>query len=134
MASFGDIVAVPPVRKAGLLTALPMFPSLTPGGVRWEDGRRQEADAVIWCTGFRPDLKYLDPLGLILQDGVPATTARLTTRSADVPGLYFLGYGDWCGPASATLIGVMARAAVTDANRQLCRNTGKLPADSRRDP
>lgn len=113
-----------------------MFSSLTPSGVRWDDGRRQEADAIIWCTGFRPDLKHLDPLGLTMQDGVPATTARLTTRSADIPGLYFLGYGDWCGPASATLIGVgvMARDTVTDADRQLGETPATAPADSPRDP
>ncbi|WP_202818875.1 FAD-dependent pyridine nucleotide-disulfide oxidoreductase [Actinosynnema sp. ALI-1.44] len=33
-----------------------------------------------------------------------------------IPGMHLLGYGDWTGPASATLIGVgpTARAAVTD--------------------
>ena len=33
----------------------------------------------------------------------------------DHRGLFFLGYGDWCGPASATLIGVgpAARATVS---------------------
>ena len=32
----------------------------------------------------------------------------LLSRSVDDPALFFLGYGDWCGPASATLIGVGA--------------------------
>jgi hypothetical protein len=36
------------------------------------------------------------------------------TRAVKEPALHLLGYGDWTGPASATLIGVgrTARAAV----------------------
>ena len=35
--------------------------------------------------------------------------------------MFFLGYGDWCGPASATLIGVgaPARATITAATDHL---------------
>ncbi|CAM5297636.1 FAD-dependent oxidoreductase OS=Streptomyces rutgersensis OX=53451 GN=F0345_28500 PE=4 SV=1 [Streptomyces diastaticus subsp. diastaticus] len=59
LASLGDIVAVPPVRAArgaGLLTAKPMFSRLTASGVRWDDGSHTGADAIVWCTGFRPAL------------------------------------------------------------------------------
>lgn len=59
VASLGDIVAVTPVREArdaGSLKASPMFARLTADGVEWADGSRAEADAVIWCTGFRPAL------------------------------------------------------------------------------
>jgi len=35
------------------------------------------------------------------------------TRSRDVPGLWLVGYGEWTGPASATLIGVMRAARST---------------------
>lgn len=116
VASFGDIVAVPPVRKAreaGLLDSLPMFSRLVPEGVEWADGSRTEADAIIWCTGFRPDLRHLDLLHLTTDQGVPAVDQGFAARSADYPGLFFLGHGDWCGPASATLIGVGAMARDT---------------------
>ncbi|MFJ4539995.1 ArsO family NAD(P)H-dependent flavin-containing monooxygenase [Streptomyces tibetensis] len=106
VASLGDIVAVPPVRAArdrGLLTASPMFTRLVPGGVEWADGARAKADAVIWCTGFRPALSHLAPLRLRGRRGQIAT---LGTRAVDEPRLHLLGYGDWTGPASATLIGV----------------------------
>lgn len=46
---------------------------------------------------------------------MPRTDPRLPSRSVDHPGLFFLGYGDWCGPASATLIGVGAPARSTVA-------------------
>ncbi|MBT2476831.1 ArsO family NAD(P)H-dependent flavin-containing monooxygenase [Streptomyces sp. ISL-94] len=105
VASLGDIVAVPPVREArdaGLLKAEPMFDRLTPGGVEWTDGTRAEADAIIWCTGFRPALSHLAPLGL---RGVRGHIPTEGTRAVDEPRLHLLGYGDWTGPASATLIG-----------------------------
>ncbi|MFF3243707.1 ArsO family NAD(P)H-dependent flavin-containing monooxygenase [Streptomyces sp. NPDC002870] len=106
VASLGDIVAVPPVREArdaGLLKAQPMFTRLTAGGVEWADGTSAEADAVIWCTGFRPALSHLAPLGL---RGARGHIPTIGTQAVDEPRLHLLGYGDWTGPASATLIGV----------------------------
>ncbi|WKX22423.1 ArsO family NAD(P)H-dependent flavin-containing monooxygenase [Streptomyces sp. HUAS CX7] len=116
VASLGDIVAVPPVRAArdaGLLNAKPMFTRLTTTGVQWADGSRDEADAVIWCTGFRPALAHLAPLGLRGPRGHIPTAG---TRAVSEPRLHLLGYGDWTGPASATLIGVgrPARDAARD--------------------
>lgn len=113
----GDIVMVPPVlaaRRRGDLAAQPMFDRLTPTGVAWDDPRRGLAvDAVVWCTGFRPDLRHLSRLPLTRRDGVPVTDPALPSRSVDDPTLFFLGYGDWCGMASATLIGVGAAARAT---------------------
>ncbi|WP_030198592.1 ArsO family NAD(P)H-dependent flavin-containing monooxygenase [Streptomyces sp. NRRL S-87] len=117
VASLGDIVAVPPVRAArdaGLLTARPMFSRLTTTGVQWADDTAAEADAVIWCTGFRPALSPFAGLRLRGSRGHIATDG---TRSLDEPRLHLLGYGDWTGPASATLIGVGRPAR--DAARQI---------------
>ncbi|MFE7230491.1 ArsO family NAD(P)H-dependent flavin-containing monooxygenase [Streptomyces sp. NPDC002405] len=117
VASLGDIVAVSPVRKArdrGLLKASPMFARLVPGGVEWTDGTRAEADAIIWCTGFRPALSHLAPLRLRDKRGHIATVG---TRAVAEPRLHLLGYGDWTGPASATLIGVGRPAR--DAAREI---------------
>ncbi|MFF1742302.1 ArsO family NAD(P)H-dependent flavin-containing monooxygenase [Streptomyces mirabilis] len=117
VASLGDIVAVPPVRRArdqGLLAASPMFTRLVAGGIEWADGTRTEADTIIWCTGFRPALSHLTPLQLRGQRGHIAT---IGTRAVDEPRLHLLGYGDWTGPASATLIGVGRPAR--DAAREI---------------
>ncbi|WP_432066160.1 ArsO family NAD(P)H-dependent flavin-containing monooxygenase [Streptomyces sp. C10-9-1] len=106
VASLGDIVAVPPVREArdaGLLTARPMFARLTATGVAWADGTRAEADAIVWCTGFRPALAHLAPLGL---RGPRGRIPTVGTQALAEPRLHLLGYGDWTGPASATLVGV----------------------------
>src|SRR5699024_8815676 len=59
IAALGDIVATPPIRQArdaGLLTPTPMFCGFTSTGVQWSTGDQVALDAVIWCTGFRPDL------------------------------------------------------------------------------
>ncbi|WP_060887038.1 ArsO family NAD(P)H-dependent flavin-containing monooxygenase [Streptomyces caniscabiei] len=117
VASLGDIVAAPPVREArdaGRLKAAPMFARLDRDGVVWTDGTRADADAVIWCTGFRPALSHLAPLGLRGPRGHIPTTG---TRAVDEPRLHLLGYGDWTGPASATLIGVGRPAR--DAAREI---------------
>ncbi|WKX11157.1 ArsO family NAD(P)H-dependent flavin-containing monooxygenase [Streptomyces sp. NL15-2K] len=124
VASLGDIVAVPPVREArdaGLLKASPMFVRLDRDGVVWADGTRTPADAVIWCTGFRPALSHLAPLGMRGPRGHIATAG---TRAVDEPRLHLHGYGDWTGPASATLIGVGRPAR--DAAREIAQllNTG----------
>lgn len=116
VAALGDIVMVPPVKDArsrGVLTAQPPFQSVTPTGVRWRDGREQRADAIIWCTGFRPDLRHLAPLRLTRRGPGFATNG---TRTDDDPRIHLLGYGDWTGPASATLVGVgpTARGAIAE--------------------
>ncbi|WP_406422470.1 ArsO family NAD(P)H-dependent flavin-containing monooxygenase [Streptomyces sp. NBC_00873] len=117
VASLGDIVAVPPVREArdaGRLKAQPMFTRLTATGVEWADGTTADADAIIWCTGFRPALSHLAPLGL---RGPRGHIPTMGTRAVDEPRLHLLGYGDWTGPASATLIGVGRPAR--DAAREI---------------
>jgi putative flavoprotein involved in K+ transport len=116
VAGLGDIVAVPPVRAArdaGALRARSMFARLDDDGPVWADGTRVRADAVIWCTGFRPALAHLAPLRLRGTHGRIPTEG---TRALGEPRLHLLGYGDWTGPASATLIGVgmAARSAVAD--------------------
>ncbi|WP_404312607.1 NAD(P)/FAD-dependent oxidoreductase [Agrococcus terreus] len=118
VADLGDIVALPPVRAArgrGLRARWDLD-RLIPTGARWTDGSETPVDVVIWCTGFRPDFAPARSLELDRAGGPPQVRSDLLTASASVPGLYFVGYGDWCGPASATLVGVgrMARATVAD--------------------
>lgn len=121
VAGLGDVVMVPPVREArqrGALVARPMFARLTRTGVAWPDGTEQGADVVLWCTGFRPDLAHLAPLGLRGANGQIATAG---TRAIAEPRLHLVGYGDWTGPGSATLIGVgrTAREAVAEVTAGL---------------
>ena len=123
VAGLGDVVMVPAVQAArdrGALVAQPMFERLIPTGVQWVDGTTAAADAIVWCTGFRPDLRHLAPLHLTRDGSHPATTGSQATSE---PRLHLVGYGDWTGPASATLIGVgrTARDAASAVSAQLAR-------------
>ena len=114
----GDIVMVPPVRDArerGVLHAVRPFLKFTTTGVVWPDGSGEAIDAVIWCTGFRPSLGHLQALDLIEQDGRVQVDG---TRASKCPNLWLVGYGDWTGAASATLIGVTRTARSTVAEIQ----------------
>jgi cation diffusion facilitator CzcD-associated flavoprotein CzcO len=109
----GDIVMVEPVREArerGVLVAERPFQRFTANGVEWADGRREAVDAVIWCTGFRPALGHLQGLDVLEADGKIAVDG---TRASKQPGLWLVGYGEWTGAASATLIGVTRTARST---------------------
>ncbi|MFI6182195.1 ArsO family NAD(P)H-dependent flavin-containing monooxygenase [Nonomuraea sp. NPDC051191] len=121
IADLGDIVAVAPVREArdrGALKAEPMFSRITPDGVAWADGSTAAYDVIVWCTGFRPALAHLAPLRLRGPGGAIPTDG---TRALAEPRLHLLGYGDWTGPASATLIGAgrTARQLAAEITAQL---------------
>lgn len=109
----GDIVMIPPVKAArerGVLRAVRPFSRFTATGVMWPDGAEEVIDAVIWCTGFDPALGHLTPLGVLTADGRVAVSG---TRSLVEPRLWLVGYGEWTGFASATLVGVMRSARQT---------------------
>ena len=55
------------IRQAladGVLDRRPMFDRITPDGVEWDDGRRVDADVILWATGFRAAIDHLAPLRL----------------------------------------------------------------------
>lgn len=110
LGGLGDIVMVPPVKEArerGVLGSVRPFTHMTADGVVWEDGRESKVDAIIWCTGFRPALDHLRPLGIVGKDGRVEVEGQ---RVKAEPRLWLAGYGDWCGPGSATIMGA-ARTA-----------------------
>jgi hypothetical protein len=86
------------------------FDHFTEDAVVWTDGHEEKIDVVIFCTGFKPALKHLAELQVINSDGKSDTTR---TKSQIVNGLWFVGYGNWTGFASATLIGVGRSAKAT---------------------
>lgn len=102
--SLGHIVMVPAVKEARARnvyqTWLPPFDAFTSDGISWKDGRKEQVDAVIFCTGFKPSLSHLSPIF----NGHKITTKG--TRALGMDGLWLVGYGSWTGFASATLIGV----------------------------
>jgi hypothetical protein len=121
LGGLGDIVMVPSVKDArarGVLHAVRPFDRFTKHGVVWPGDQVTDVDAVIWCTGFRAALDHLAPLGVIDEHGRVETAG---TRSVKEPRLWLVGYGDWTGMASATLIGVgrTARATIAEIQESL---------------
>lgn len=95
----------PRIRRGlarGLLEAEPMFTRLDGDGVLTADGEHVHADAVIWATGFRADLRHLAPLrlrteagGVVVEDG----------RSTAEPRLFLAGYGPQASTIGANRAG-----------------------------
>ena len=111
--SLGNIVMVPSVQEARrrkVYRSVRPFVEFIRTGVRWSDEQEQAVDAVIFCTGFRPALDHLEPLGVVEPDGKVLTRG---TRAEKIAGLWLVGYGSWTGFASATLIGVGRSAKQT---------------------
>ena len=112
----GDIVMIDTVKEArerGVLHSREPFNAFEEHSVVWADGTTQAVDAVIWCTGFKASLNHLRSLDVVEPD---QTVAVHNGRSMKVNNLWLVGYGEWTGMASATLIGVSrtARAAADE--------------------
>jgi thioredoxin reductase len=111
--SLGDIVMIDSVKEARarkVLKSKRPFERFTEDSLIWADGDEEKIDVVIFCTGFKPSLKHLASLNVINEDGKANTEG---TKSKKVEGLWLVGYGNWTGFASATLIGVGRSAKKT---------------------
>ena len=106
------VILDPGIYQAALAAGRPdqraMFTAFTPTGVQWAGGQAEAVDAVIFATGYLPNLPYLADLGALDTDGRPLHRAGLSTT---VPQLGYVGLEQQRTFASATLRGVGADAA-----------------------
>jgi putative flavoprotein involved in K+ transport len=84
-----------------------------------EDGRALEVANVVWCTGYRPDLSWID-LPVTDADGQPRHDRGVV---AGQPGLYFVGLFFQTAVSSA-LVGGVGR----DAEQIVARIAARKPA------
>ncbi|MGA1811447.1 NAD(P)-binding domain-containing protein [Frondihabitans sp. 4ASC-45] len=99
----------------GVLVDRPMFASIEKDGVRWGDGSFAPADAIIWATGFRPELRHLAPLGLRSAEGGVAVERGVSTVDRRV---FFAGYGPQASTIGANRAGrVIARQVLLALSR-----------------
>lgn len=113
--NLAKIVMVDSVKEArsrNVLKARTPFSEIKSNSVIWADGTEEKIDSIIWCTGFKSKLDHLSPLKVINTEGKIDTK---NSRSVACPGLWLVGYGDWTGFASATLVGVQRVAKSTAA-------------------
>jgi thioredoxin reductase len=102
--------------ELGAYDRLPMFARIEPGGVRWADGRFEEADAIIWATGFRPSLSHLAPLKLREETGgirlIAREDAHTPTTAARDHRVQLVGYGPSASTIGANRAGRVAALSV----------------------
>lgn len=101
-------------QARGALARRPMFTRIEPTGVVEADGSLTTVDAILWATGYRPDLRHLDPLGLRNDQG--GIAVRGTEVVAD-HRIHLIGFG----PSQST---VGANRAGRDAAAALRRRLG----------
>lgn len=94
--------------RTGLLHRKQMFTAVVPDGVTWADGQHEAIDSLIFATGYRPNVPFLDGLPVLSQDG---HILQRQGMALEVPGLYFVGLPRQRNFASATLRGVGTDAA-----------------------
>ena len=105
-------------RERGGLHAEPMCFQLSREGIEWPAATGRACDAII---GAR--VSAAPRSATWLPSSSPRSTAVLgptEPRSVDEPRLHLLGYGDWTGTASATIIGAArtSRSCVAEVVRQ----------------
>ncbi|MFE5670755.1 NAD(P)-binding domain-containing protein [Agromyces sp. NPDC056523] len=90
--------------ERGLLRARPMFDRIEGARVVWNDGTSARADAIIWATGFRPELRHLAPLKLRERAG--GVTVGQGAAWQD-PRIFLAGYGPQASTIGANRAGRM---------------------------
>jgi NAD(P)H-nitrite reductase large subunit len=109
--------AVKEMEKRGVLKRIAMFSEITSTGVKWEDGREEKADVILWNTGFKSALAHLNPVLPREESGGILMAGRLATMVAKEPRIHLVGYGP-----SASTIG--ANRAGGAAARELMKTLG----------
>ncbi len=95
------------MEKRGVLNRFPMFSEITASGVKWEDGREEKADIILWNTGFKSSLAHLDKVLPREKAGGIRMTGRLATMVEKEPRIHLVGYG----PSASTIGANRAGAA-----------------------
>ena len=105
------------MKKRGVLQRFPMFSEITRDGVKWEDGKEEKADVILWNTGFKSALEHLKPVLPREENGGIIMAGRLATMVAKEPRIHLPGYG----PSASTIGANRAGAA---AARELMNTLG----------
>jgi putative flavoprotein involved in K+ transport len=90
--------------------------------VRFADGTKTDADAIIWATGYQSDYSWIRLA--VVDDGGRVRHRRGVT---DQPGLYFLGL-QWQYTRGSALLGFVSDDANYIAQRVEARRRAKQPA------
>jgi thioredoxin reductase len=104
----------------GRIRVVPGIARLDGRTVHFTDGSRGEFDTILWATGFRVSLPFLDPALIQWRDGVPLRTAGMTLPIG-AENLYLVGLAAPRGP----------QLPVYSAQTELVAKMVQLPAHER---
>lgn len=110
--------------ERGVLVERPMFDHLEAHAAVWRGGWREPIDAVVWATGFRPDIRHLSPLRLHDKAGGVTVTTGSAERD---PRIFFAGYG----PTAST---IGANRAGRTLARQVFASLGQVSSHPAAEP
>jgi len=94
----------------------------------FDDGSEQDVDAIVWATGYRSDLSWIDVPGVRGERGGIIHRRGVT----DAPGLFFIGL-TWQHTRGSALIGFVGEDAAFIAGR-IGSQLGTRAAPVRMDP
>lgn len=122
----------------GDVEARPGVAALDGDRVEFTDGRSDSVDLIIWCTGYRVDVPFLDPA--LLAGGADTLPLYRHVFHPDAPGLSFVGLMQSTGSAfplveaQAKLIAahLAGRYALPDPERQRAACRAELRAATAR--
>ncbi|WP_062293177.1 FAD-dependent oxidoreductase [Demequina phytophila] len=99
------------LESAGRLERLPMFAEMTETGVITREDQTIDLDAVIWATGFRPEVAHLRPLGVVNDaGGIVVEDGRVRGES----GLFLAGYGPQASTISSNRAARVTAKAIAE--------------------
>ncbi|OEU86626.1 FAD-dependent oxidoreductase [Streptomyces abyssalis] len=81
----------------------PMFTGIEGSKITWSDGSVEDVDALVFATGYRPDLGYLAPFGALDRRGLPLRRGDVSPAG---PALAYVGLEWQRSLSSASLRGV----------------------------
>jgi hypothetical protein len=120
----------------GRIDVVPGIRSIDGQLVHFADGSAREFHTILWATGFRTTLPFLDPGLLRWEDGVPLRVGGLTVP-VGLQRLYFIGLAAPRGPQlpvysqQAQLVARMLR--ITESGRSLAGAFDRQAPDNRID-
>jgi putative flavoprotein involved in K+ transport len=120
----GPLIRVKPqdIAAAGI-ERVPRMAGVRDGAPLLADGRVLEVANVVWCTGFRPDLGWID-LPVLGDDGRPLQERGVVSGE---PGLYFVGQL-FQYALTSSFVGGVGRDAEHVASRLAARQPRRRPA------
>ena len=95
------------MERRGVLKRFPMFSEITAQGIKWNDGKEERADVILWNTGFKSSLSHLDSVLPKEENGGILMAGRLATMVAKEHRIHLVGYG----PSASTIGANRAGAA-----------------------